>query len=298
MSPVSIVIPTYGRGQVLVDTISYLLRLETRAEEILIVDQTTAHEASVAEALAGWDRESAIRWVRQSTVSIPNAMNRGLQEARHEIVLFLDDDIVPDAKLVEAHERGHLEQTGNIVAGRILQPWHDGQPDPPDRNPFGFNALEPHDVEEFMGGNFSLRRKAALQIGGFDENFVRVAYRFEAEFAHRWRRSGRSIRYEPTALIHHLKAGSGGTRSFGGHLTTIKPDHAVGAYYFLLRTSTFPTALMASFKRLVRSVMTRHHLRQPWWIPMTFVAELGGMAWASILAMRGPRYITPETGSG
>ena len=40
-----------------------------------------------------------------------------------------------------------------------------------------------------MGGNFSVRRDIALRLGGFDEQFVRVAYNFEAEFAHRLRRA-------------------------------------------------------------------------------------------------------------
>jgi len=36
-----------------------------------------------------------------------------------------------------------------------------------------------------MGGNFSVKRDLALRLGGFDENFVHVAYRFEAEFCDR-----------------------------------------------------------------------------------------------------------------
>jgi GT2 family glycosyltransferase len=292
------VIPTYCRGQVLLATIGYLLGLETRAQEILVIDQTPEPEAEVAATLDAWEQERKIRRVRQSRPSIPKAMNRGLLEARHDIVLFLDDDIIPDAKLVEAHLAAHENRPGGIVTGRVLQPWHDGRPDPPDRSPFGFNALEPRYVDEFMGGNFSLRRKAALALGGFDENFVRVAYRFEAEFAHRWRRAGGPIWYEPAALIHHLKAEEGGTRSFGEHLTTFKPDHAVGAHYFFLRTRGLPAALKASLERLVRSVLTRHHLHRPWWIPVTLVAELSGMGWALVLAIRGPRYIASETISG
>ena len=33
-----------------------------------------------------------------------------------------------------------------------------------------------------MGGNFSVRRRFALTLGGFDEQFVGAAYRFEADF--------------------------------------------------------------------------------------------------------------------
>jgi len=51
----------------------------------------------------------------------------------------------------------------------------------------------------------------ALDLGGFDENFVRVAYRYEAELAYRWRQAGLSIRYISEALIDHLQAQRGGT---------------------------------------------------------------------------------------
>ena len=40
-------------------------------------------------------------------------------------------------------------------------------------------------------------------------------------------RAGHPIHYVPGALIHHLRAERGGTRSYGKHLTTVKPDHAV-----------------------------------------------------------------------
>lgn len=39
------------------------------------------------------------------------------------------------------------------------------------------------------------------------------------------------------------------------------------------------------------SVKTRHHLRRPWWIPVTFFAEGLGFLWALSLALRGPRLL-------
>jgi hypothetical protein len=132
-----------------------------------------------------------------------------------------------------------------------------------------------------------VRRDLALALGGFDENFVKVAYRFEAEFAHRWRGGGRRIRYAPAACLHHLKVASGGTRSYGEHLTTWRPDHAVGAYYYGLRTG----AVGEFLGRPLRAVATRYHLRRPWRIPATLVAELRGMAWAIGLYLRGPRLL-------
>ena len=142
-----------------------------------------------------------------------------------------------------------------------------------------------------MGGNVSIPRDIALRLGGFDQNFIKVAYRFEAEFAHRWTSAGHSIYYEPDALIHHLRADRGGTRSYGLHLTTIRPDHAVGRYYFLLRTRPFADAVVASTIQLLRSIITRHHLRRPWWIPVTLLAEIQGIILGLKMHLEGPQLL-------
>ena len=44
--------------------------------------------------------------------------------------------------------------------------------------------------------------------------------------------------------------------------------------------------------RPLRAISTRHHLRRPWWIPATLIAEFSGMAWSLALAARGPRYVS------
>jgi GT2 family glycosyltransferase len=278
------VIPTYGREQVLIDTIESLLRLPDRAAEIVVVDQTPAHDPGTDAALRRHADAGAIRWLRLPQPSIPAAMNAGLVAAREPIVLFLDDDIVPDPGLMAAHQESHAAFPDAIVAGRVLQPWDEGRESSRADAPFA--GIRPQWVREFMGGNFSLSRERALALGGFDENFVRVAYRFEAEFAHRWQAAGRRIRFEPAACIHHLKVAAGGTRTFGEHLTTWRPDHAVGAYYWALRTGHW----REFFLRPARSVATRYHAGRPWRIPATLFAELGGMLWAARLHAAGPRH--------
>ena len=286
--PLSIVIPTYRREQVLIDTIESLLRLDPAAAEIIIVDQTTDHAEGTSAVLRAWDDRGRIRWLRLPEPSIPSAMNRGLVEARHEIVLFLDDDIVPFPDLVGAHASTHCRATG-MVAGRVLQPW-DGDIPSATWAAKQFASTEARQIDSFMGGNFSLRRTDAIALGGFDENFVRVAYNFEREFADRWRHAGRTIAYCPEAAIRHLRVSAGGTRTFGEHLTTALPAHSVGAYYYLLRSPRPGGRLREFLARPFRAVMTRHHLRRPWWIPVTLFAEATGMLWALGLYARGPRF--------
>jgi GT2 family glycosyltransferase len=286
---VTVIIPTYGRDHALINTLSHLLALAPAPEEIIVVDQSKEHAPEVVPILEAWDRSAAIRWLRLSEPSIPVAMNRGLIEARQQFVLFLDDDIIPGPDIIAAHARA-IEKTGaGLVAGRVIQPW-DKNDDSINKSSC-FNSLSPAWISEFIGCNFSVRRDIILRLGGFDERFVRVAYNFEAEFAHRLRRAGYGIYYEPLAMIRHLKIAGGGTRVYGDHLTSFRPDHAVGAYYFILRTWSGWPSLIRFLGRPLRAIATRHHLRRPWWIPVTLFAEISGMVWAVLLAFKGPQYL-------
>lgn len=285
--------PTYGRHSVLIDSLEGLLRLPHRAGEILVIDQTPDHPEEIVKALETWNGSGAIRWIRLPQPSITAAMNAARREARFDVVLFLDDDIVPDENLIVSHWRAQTSGCVRLVAGRVLQPWHGGCADG-DGSPFLFNHLASRSVTEFMGGNFSIDRREAIALGGFDENFLHVAYRFEAEFALRWVRSGRSIAYEAGALIHHLKASGGGTRKFGDYMRTWRPTHSVGEYYFLLgsRPEDWFTRVAT---RLLRAPLTRHHLRRPWWIPPTVVSECWGLLRAIRLVRQGPRLVSGDT---
>ena len=91
-------------------------------------------------------------------------------------------------------------------------------------------------------------------------------------------------------MIHHLKISTGGTRSFGTHDATMGPDHAVGAYYFLIKTRGFG-ALPDILRRMIKSVVSKHHLRRPWWLFLTPVAEFRGLIWSCLLYRNGPSYI-------
>ena len=256
-----------------------------------MLDQTEKHPESVEKILRHWDTASDIRLICLAEPSIPQAMNRGLCEAEQDFVLFVDDDIVPEPALVQKHLDA-LERTGAaLIAGRVIQPWQEGK-DLSEHKGFHFGSTQAGWIGEFMGGNFTVRRDIALRLGGFDEQFVSVGYNFEFEFAYRLGQAGYRIFYEPGACVHHLRVTDGGTRTFGDHLRSYRPDHAVGAYYSMLRTWSGSQSLLRFLSRPLRSIATRHHLRRPWWIPATLIAEFSGMVWALFLAAQGPRYLS------
>jgi GT2 family glycosyltransferase len=279
----TIAIPTYERGAVLCDTIELLLALEPRADEIVIVDQTPAHPPDVAARLEAWERTNAIRVIRLQRPSITRAMNTALAEAKNERVLFLDDDIIPTPQLAGAHDAAFADASVWAVVGQVLQPGETPGhfPDAELRRgfvrdlEFRFTHDTACDVQNVMAGNLSVDRAHALAIGGFDERYSAVAYRFETDFALRLVAAGGRIRYEPAASIRHLKAPGGGVRMWGDHRTSASPAHSMGDYYFARKH--VPAFWPYVARRLRNNIATRYHLRHPWTIPAKVVGELRGL---------------------
>ena len=306
-SNVSVVIPTYRRGAVLLDTLKHLIALDPPPAEIVVVDQTEAHPPKVAEVLRRWEAEGRLRRIVLSPPSIPQAMNAGLLQSRGEIVLFVDDDIVPAPDLVKRHWQAYAEHPDAwAVAGRVIQPEDRERKSEAGRRrsasgkagglrtdlDFAFNETDPAWVENVMAGNLSVLRAKALAIGGFDANFIPpVSFRFETEFAKRLTAAGGKIYFEPRASIQHLRAGSGGTRTTGSHLASASPRHGVGDYYYALRWGRGGERFWHIVKRPFREVRTKFHLAHPWFIPVKFVGELRAMALAFRLYRAGPRLI-------
>lgn len=284
---ITIAIPTYNRGTILVETIERLLTLEPRAQAILIADQTREHPAGVSERLEVWHRDGAIRWMRLETPSIPRAMNDLLVAATTPLVLFFDDDIIPDAGIVAAHERAHAEHDVWAVAGQVLQPAEEPGANAGEGLSFRFRGSEGAYVTNVMAGNLCVRRERALAIGGFDENFSGAAYRFETDFAMRVVAAGGTIWFEPRASLRHLQLATGGLRSYGDHRTAPIPAHSVGDYYFALHhvPQFWPYAL----RRLRQNVLTRYLLTHPWRIPGKLIGEARGLALARNLHRKGRR---------
>lgn len=299
---IRVAIPTYGRGRVLLETIDRL-RPQTAGTAILVIDQTPRHEPEVANALKRLETAGAVSRVAMAPPSIPAAMNRALLTADSELVLFVDDDVVPAPGLIEAHRRAHREAPRAwAVAGQVLQPGEQAEDivyagtgtglraylD------FPFRSTRRVWIENVMAGNLSVNRRRALSIGGFDENFHGAAYRFETDFARRIAQHGGCIAYEPSARIGHLRVPSGGVRARGPHQASASPDHGVGDYYYALRHGRGWERWDYILRRPFREVATRFHLCHPWWIPLKFIGELRALGWALRLAAGGPKHVSQE----
>jgi GT2 family glycosyltransferase len=300
----SIVIPTYGREQVLLDSIASLTSLDVQADEIILVDQTRDHLPEIIQQLRAWHETQLIIWIQMERPSITAAMNRGLKTAKSPLVLFLDDDIIAKPGLVANHARVHeSDRDCWATVGQVMQPWQKPENLAPPRKLIGlktdfdfpFNSTQDAELHNVMAGNLCVNRERALSIGGFDENFIGAAFRFETDFARRVIAAGGRINFVGSAGIHHLRTETGGTRSKGNHMASASPLHGFGDYYYAFRHADAWDAWMYSFQRLFREVRTRFHLTHPWWIPVKLVGEARAILMARKAVKSGRKLIGQGT---
>lgn len=286
---ITIAIPTYNRGAILVETIERLLTLTPRADAILIADQTKQHPPDVEQKLRAWHDANEIRWMRLPEPSIPKSMNDALEAATTDLVLFFDDDLIPGTNIVAAHVNAHRDDAVWAVAGQVLQPGEEPTENGPRATDLQFNFTSTHGafITNVMAGNLSVKRHRALQIGGFDENFIGAAYRFETDFAMRIDAAGGKIWFEPKASIRHLQLQTGGLRSYGDHRSAPVPAHSAGDYYFALQH--MPRFWSYAARRMRQNVVTKYLVTHPWLIPGKLIGEARGLMLARELHRKGRR---------
>lgn len=303
----SVVIPTYNRGRILLATIDLLLNQKDLPDEILIVDQTSYQDDdAVFKQLDKLSKDNNINWIQLNEPSIPAAMNKGLTLAKSDYVLFLDDDVTFDHEFIVTHRRAIELSKGCAHVGQILQPDETSKKrsetylsDSGLRRDlkFPFSSDTSALIYNCMAGNLLVTKKLAIKCGGFDEQFSGVAYRFETEFCRRMIAvCGRPFHFVPSATLDHLKIPSGGTRDKASNfLTSSLPDHSQGDYYFALRCGDDKRETVHYIlKRLFSSVCTRFYVRKPWWIPVRIVAEIRGLVAATTKFRQGTLTINSD----
>lgn len=209
MLEVSIIIPTYNR----LEQLKRVLRaLEAQAfplsafEVIVVCDGATD---GTAEFLATAVTELQLHPILQTNQGVAAARNHGIAEARGELVLFIDDDVVPAPWLLPEHMVSHAAAGPDaIVLGPMLTP-DDFQMAPwvaweqamlvKQYDAMAAGLWTPT-ARQFYTGNTSLRRAHLLQAGGFDPQFRRAE---DVELAYRLSDAGLHFVFNPRATGFH-----------------------------------------------------------------------------------------------
>lgn len=205
----SIIIPTHNRLEQLKKVLQGLEKQTWSCNEfeVLVVSDgsTDGTDTFLRTAITSLH----LRALFQPNQGAAAARNLGIAQAVGEIVLFLDDDVVPLPELIDEHLRFHsLYGDSAIVIGPMLAP-PDYEPSPWVRWELEKLAEQYHEMStgqwaptarQFYTGNTSLARRHLVDSGGFDPTVRRAE---DVELAYRLAQRGLKFFFNPRAAGHH-----------------------------------------------------------------------------------------------
>jgi len=216
----SVIVCTRNRSTFLGEVCQEIVRVEypRKSWELLIVDNgSTDDTVQVARKIVG-DHPSLVRVVQEPQTGLSIARNRGIREAKGEIIAFIDDDAFPDPPWLETLV-GALAEPGVMCAGGPVDPMFQGDTELPDwfigrflpyltvfdRGPA---PVELRFNEYPRGANIAYRREVFERYGVFSPHLGRKGTKLlsceETEHCLRIERGGGRIRYVPQARVRHL----------------------------------------------------------------------------------------------
>jgi GT2 family glycosyltransferase len=197
VAPVTVLLPTIGRPDLVRRCLESLAECAPRAAEIIVID--SSKDDAVARIVSAF-ADVGIRAIPSPQPGIGAAFNLGLREARHEFVLLTNDDCTVERSWIE---RGHTHVRATadaIVTGRVR----------PDGDPRAVpSTIDDLETRHYSGRPdfvlftqcMALARSTVLAFGGFDED-VRPSAE-DNDLSYRWLRAGRRIHYEPDFVVWH-----------------------------------------------------------------------------------------------
>jgi GT2 family glycosyltransferase len=204
----SVVVPTFERRPSLARLLDALERQDIALPfEVIVVDDGSSDGTAVwlrARPRAAY----SLRVLEQAHAGPAAARNLGVAQARGELIVFLDDDVVPEAGLLAAHVAAHEAAPNSVVCGTMLPP--DGWDRPTwirweeQKLVAQYRAMRDGvyscTYRQFFTGNASLARERFAAAGGFDVTFARAE---DVDLGFRLDRLGMHFVFEPLARTYH-----------------------------------------------------------------------------------------------
>jgi len=232
----TLAICTLNRRADLVRTLQEIEKQEsTSVWELLVIDNGS-HDGAL-EIARSFEKKGLLpmRVLTEPRRGVSYARNRALQEGRGEILVFVDDDVDCDPKLLDAHLKAFNDLSIQATGGRIVPLLPDSTPSwlraslheetggPTTRYDYGDEVREIRIKGEYampISCNLGLRRSLALELGGFrtDLGFTPTGQRIggeDTELMVRIGKAGGRVLYLPDARVVHR----------------VQPERATKVYY-------------------------------------------------------------------
>lgn len=214
---ISVVVCTYNRAATLDRMLSSFFaqrHLDEVEHELVVVDNNSgdATRAVVERYLS----HRSCHYCFEPRQGLSAARNRGVAEARGDVLAFLDDDVLVARDWLRGLHACWLETGADAIGGRALLLIEGAKPSW--LGPFFRNLLSEVDFggmrQHVYGGrglwgvNLAFRKDALLAAGGFDERLGRTGSQLlggeESALLERIAANRGRIVYEPRAAVEHI----------------------------------------------------------------------------------------------
>lgn len=199
---VSVIVPAYNSEKYIDHCIRALLEQTCRREdyEVVIVDDGSSDKT--AEIVNAYP----VRYIYQKNQGPAAARNRGVNEAKGEIILFTDSDCVPTRNWIEEMTRPFNSADIAAVKGAYLTKQREiiarlAQVEFEERFEMLKRAESIDMVDTYSAG---FKKKIFQQLGGFDTTF-HVANNEDTDLSYRMSKHGFKMVFNPDATVYHLK---------------------------------------------------------------------------------------------
>ena len=299
--PVSVVIPTYNRGEILCQTMAMALAQDYPDFEVIVVDQTPEPLGSVhAFVEAAGER---LRYVRREAPNLPAARNAGVRIARGEIIVFIDDDVIVGPGYLASHVARYGDPALGGVTGMTLAAGEDDEAEVLKRHlgasgmkeRLGNGCFRTYSIE---GCNCSFRKTAIIRAGMFDERFTGSAWGEDTDLALRVKHLGYLLVLDPEVRLVHLALKSGGCGNRDPQSERLAHEHhRLFLYHIIKNRAIFGSARMLSILwRAYRAcALNRETLGSPQMFARRHWRYLCDLAKAIWWSFEGPLVSQPET---
>jgi glycosyltransferase involved in cell wall biosynthesis len=220
----SVLIPTYNKRAFLQQTLKSLEAQSAGSDRYEVVVAIDGSTDDTVDALRGFTTTYPLRWVYQRNQGSAAASNTAARQARHEILIFLDDDQIASPELVAVHLEVQQRQGPALIQGFYpLAPGYDRRGASLIYERWLVRSFEPVDRQHpissaIWSANISLPRELWARVGGFDEGFREYGGE-DTDFGMRVAAMGVPVLFEPRALsyhLHHVGYGAARRQAFSG----------------------------------------------------------------------------------
>lgn len=217
----SVLICTYNRAKYigpLLESVAKNDLAKSEYEIVLVDNNCTDNTREICEAFAKAHKDVNFRYVTEPEQGLSAARNKGIKEAKGEVIVYIDDDALVDTWYLRTYAEWFAMHPETMACGGPIEPLYETE-EPSWMTPYTKALLTAwmnygDKVREYPkgrypgGGNAAYRKEVFDKVGLFNTALGRKGGNLmgseEKDIFDKMQALGMQVLYLPTPVLHHI----------------------------------------------------------------------------------------------